>query len=240
MMKNNKKLISTIVAIVLLVGLLFFMISGTVKKYQFFKGEMNVYKELYEKQKNLVDSLDANRLKQKDSLLIIIDRKVVEIENLEKNNKSLEERISDIKKKPIIIAETTENLVAYFNQRYETNENKVLENNVALTNTTAGKVNYELEEKDHQEEIMILKDEQLVVKNTIIDNLKHNNLALNTIVTTAEEEIEARKRLEEISSKNIENLNGQVKQLRKRSTLQKILIPVGIVAGGFLGYQIAK
>lgn len=240
MMKNNKKLIGTIVAIVLLVGLLFFMVSGTVKKYQYLKGEMEVYKGLYEKQKSLVDSLDANRLKQKDSLLIIIDRKVAEIENLEKDNKSLEERISDIKKKPIIIAETTENLVAYFNQRYETNENKVLENNVALTNTTASKVNYELEEKDHQEDIMILKDEQLVVKNTIIDNLKHNNLVLNTIVVSAEEEIEERKKLEEISSKNIENLNGQVKQLRKRSTLQKILIPVGIVAGGFLGYQIAK
>lgn len=239
MMKNNKKLI-TIVAIVLLIGLLFFMISETVKKYQYLKGEIDVYKELYEKQKSLVDSLDANRLKQKDSLLIIIDKKVSEIENLEKDNKSLEERISDIKKKPIIIAETTENLVAYFNQRYETNENKVLENNVALTNTTASKVNYELEEKDHQEDIMILKDEQLVVKNTIIDNLKYNNFALNTIVDSAEKEIEERKKLEEISSKNIENLNGQVKQLRKRSTLQKILIPVGIVAGGFLGYQIAK
>lgn len=240
MMKNNKKLISAIVAIVLLVGLLFFMISGTIKKYQYFKGEMNVYKELYEKQKTLVDSLNERRVKQKDSLLVIIDKKVSEIENLEKNNKSLEERISDIKKKPIIIAETTENLVAYFNQRYETNENKVLENKVALTNTTAGKVNYELEEKDHQEDIMVLKNEQLVVKDIIIDNLKHNNSALNIIVASAEKEIEERKKLEEISSKNIENLNGQVKQLRKRSTLQKILIPVGIVAGGFLGYQIAK
>lgn len=240
MMKNNKRLISIIVAIILLVGVLFFVISKVNKKYQYLKGEMNIYKELYENQKNLVKNLEEDRLKQKDSLLVVIDMKISEIENLEKNNKSLEERISDIKKKPIIIAETTENLVAYFNQRYETNENKVLENKVALTNTTAGKVNYELEEKDHQEDIMSLKDKQLVIKDTIIDNLKYNNFALNTIVISAEKEIEERKKLEEIASKNIENLNSQVKQLKKRSTLQKILIPVGIVAGGFLGYQIAK
>lgn len=240
MMKNNKKLISIIVAIILSVGILFFVISRVNEKIQYLKGEMNIYKELYENQKNLVNNLEKERLKQKDSLLIVIDMKISEIENLEKNNKSLEERISDIKKRPIIIAETTENLVAYFNQRYETNENIVLENKVALTNLTAGKVNFELEEKDHQEDIMFLKDEQLEVKNTIIDNLKHNNFALNTIVISAEKEIEERKKLEEIASKNIENLNSQVKQLKKRSTLQKILVPVGIVAGGFLGYQIAK
>ena len=59
-------------------------------------------------------------------------------------------------------------------------------------------------------------------------------------LTTAEEDILKRKELQQSADENINNLKSQVKSLKTKSTLNKILVPVALGVGVFTGYQIAK
>ena len=60
------------------------------------------------------------------------------------------------------------------------------------------------------------------------------------MLNSAEDEIKKEGELRVLANKNIGNLEKQVKSLNRKNTFNKILIPVGIILGGLVGYQIAK
>lgn len=237
-MKNNQYL--PYIIIVGLIILLFSMKSCNDKKYQQLKGKYEVLKENYQNQKDTVKIVEERRIKEKDSLNKEIIKREIENKNLLSINENLESKINSLKNKPISIPKDNDNLVKYFNDRYNTTENQVIDDKVGLGNETAQDVIYELEEGDNLQEITKLQDEQIINQKKQISNLEKDKQDINTQLLSAEKSIEEQQKLKEIADKNINNLESQVKTLNNKNTLNKILIPISFGIGGFIGYKIAK
>ena len=181
-----------------------------------------------------------SNVKEKDSLDLEIKKREKLNKDLSYQNSTLESKIKTLSNKKIVVPKDVQGLVKYFNERYKTNENKVVENKVGLTEFTAMDVSYELEEGDNLIAIDSMKTIQLKNKDTQIVNLEKDKTDIKTQLTTAEEDILKRKELQKSADDNINNLKSQVKSLKTKSTLNKILVPVALGVGVFTGLQIAK
>lgn len=234
---NYKKII---IGVVILLAILFIAQTCNNNRYNQLKGKYEILEEQYKKQKDGVKVFEENRIKEKDSLSKEIDKREKDNKDLSYQNSSLESKIKTLSNKKIVVPKDVEGLVKYFNERYKTNENKVVENKVGLSEFTAMDVSYELEEGDNLVAIDSMKTIQLQNKDTQIVNLEKDKSDIKTQLTTAEQDILNRKALQEAADKNINNLESQVKSLKTKSTLNKILVPVALGVGGFVGYQIAK
>lgn len=234
---NYKKII---IGVIILLGILLITQKCNNNRYNQLKGKYEILEEQYKKQKDGVKVFEENRIKEKDSLSKEIDKREKDNKDLSYQNSSLESKIKTLSNKKIVVPKDVEGLVKYFNERYKTNENKVVENKVGLSEFTAMDVSYELEEGDNLVAIDSMKTIQLQNKDTQIVNLEKDKTDIKTQLTTAEQDILNRKALQEAADKNINNLESQVKSLKTKSTLNKILVPVALGVGGFVGYQIAK
>lgn len=210
------------------------------KKYQQLKNQYDILNTQYNLQKDKVDEISEFRKKYQDSISNIIAEREKIIKDSENLIEEIEKKIKDIKRKKISVPKDIPGLVDYFNTRYSTEENVVIEDKVGLTKDIAYNVSYELEDKDNITVISSLKDQQIEVKDSIIHHLDGTNKDLFSMLNLAEKEIDERKILENISEENIKNLNNQIRNLNRKNNINKVLIPVGAVVGGFIGYKIAK
>jgi predicted nucleic acid-binding Zn-ribbon protein len=207
-------------------------------KYQQLQGEYNVLKENYTNQQKDAVAFEAFRLREKESLQKEIDKRVLINKELSDTNKSLEGRIKSINCRVFTISKSLDNLVYYYNNMYGTNENKVVDNKIGLGLGTAMDVANDLEEGFRCAEIIPLKDEQLKNKDSIITNLNKDKVDISTSLTSAEKQIEKQKELQKTGEENISNLEKQLKKSKRKSTLNKILIPVALGAGILLGNKL--
>lgn len=236
--KQNLKRI--IIGVVILVGVMLLAQKCNNNRYNQLKGKYEILEEQYKKQKDGVKVFEENRIKEKDSLDLEIKKREKLNKDLSYQNSTLESKIKTLSNKKIVVPKDVQGLVRYFNERYKTNENKVVENKVGLTEFTAMDVSYELEEGDNLIAIDSMKTIQLKNKDTQIVNLEKDKTDIKTQLTTAEEDILKRKELQKSADDNINNLKSQVKSLKTKSTLNKILVPVALGVGVFTGLQIAK
>lgn len=229
-------LVSTITVLIML----FLFKDCTTKEYYKLQGEYKQLEKNYELQKKKVDIIEKQRIKEKDSL----SSEIIKRENINKqlisDNKTLETKINVINNKVIKVPKDVKGLVSYYNDRYNTTENKVVEDKVGLTANTAYNASYELEEKDKLTSILSLKDEQIKKKDFQIFNLEKDKVDFKKLLETAEKENEKRKLLEQAGKESINNLKEQVSKLNTKDNLNKILVPASFIAGGFIGYQLNK
>ena len=234
---NYKKII---IGVIILLGILLIAQKCNNNRYNQLKGKYEILEEQYKKQKDGVKVFEENRIKEKDSLGLEIKKREKLNKDLSYQNSTLESKIKTLSNKKIVVPKDVQGLVKYFNERYKTNENKVVENKVGLTEFTAMDVSYKLEEGDNLIAIDSMKTIQLKNKDTQIVNLEKDKADIKTQLITAEEDILKRKELQQSADENINNLKNQVKSLKTKSTLNKILVPVALGVGVFTGYQIAK
>jgi septal ring factor EnvC (AmiA/AmiB activator) len=199
------------------------------------EGQYEVLKEQYSVQKKTVSNLSLAREKEKDSLNFQINQREVQNDFLRQENDKLKGDIQDIKNRPINVPKDVIGLVKYFNERYKTTENKVLENKVALVEEIAYDVSYDLEEFDRVVEILPIQEQVIKNQDSTISNLEKDKVDLKTQVKSAEELIKEQKELNDLADKNIENLNKQVKQHKRKNFWNKVLIGVGIAGGVLIG-----
>lgn len=238
--KYKKKFFITLGVIIILFLAFFFYSRYNNNQYQQLKGEYKILEEQYSKEKDGVKVFEANRIKEKDSLTAEINKREKTNTQLSFTNSLLEDKINAILSKSFTAPKSLEGLVLYYNTVYNTTENKVIEDKVALGITTATDVSNDLEEGFRASEALPLKNEQLANKDKQIYNLEKDKIDLNTQLVSAEQDVINRKELEKTADKNIENLNSQVSKLKTKSTLNKILVPVSFAVGGFVGYKLAK
>lgn len=239
-LKKIKK--AGIISIFIILFLLFFGIkSCNNEQYQQMNKKYNILKSQYQIEKSKVAKLELFNQKIKDSLDKEINKREVENQVLIFNYNELEKLIQKIKSKPINVPKDTEGLVRYFNNRYKTNENEVVENNkIGLTENIGCIVSYELEQKDKVTEVSLLQQNQIENQSNQISNLEKDKQDIKIQLSLTEQENEARKSLLKLADENIEILEKQVKKVNRRNTFNKILIPVALIGGGFIGYKIAK
>lgn len=209
-------------------------------KLQELQGEYNILEKQFTAQKENVKLLEEYRKKEKDSLSKAITFREEENKKLRLREKSLQDKIDGIKKRPFKVPTDLTSSVAYYNTEYKTDENVVVDNKVGLGLTTSTAVITDLENGEKCEEIIPLKDEQLKDKAREIVNLNKDKEDLSVLVSSAEKTIEADKELQKSAEENIKNLEEQNKKLKTKSFLNKVLIPVSLVVGGIIGVQVAK
>ena len=193
-----------------------------------------------EQQKQKIDSIEDIRLRQKDSLSIEIrNREFIneQLKYLLANNQKI---IKEIEERPIYIPKTLEGYTNYFNSRYVTNENTNDENQILLQKNTTTKVIQDLENGDKAIEILPIQQEQLLAQTDIIKNLEYDKKDMQSLNTSLELSVKEYVELEKHLNQSNENLNKQVKTLKKRNTINKILVPISLVAGALIGNQLAK
>lgn len=230
-MDVKRTVIGIIIAVVIILGIQ----KCNNDKYQMLKGEYGILEEQYNTQKKELETISEKRQKEKDSLNFIISQREVTNNLLTKENTSLRDKISAIKDRPFSVPKNLEGLVLYFNERYQTKENIIVEDKVGLGLFTAMDVSSELEEGDKAIEIIPLQVEVIKNQDTIIDNLNKDKKDLNVLIASAEDEIQKRKKLQEAGEKSVENLENQVKKANNKNFWNKVLIGVGTISGFLIG-----
>jgi hypothetical protein len=213
-MTNNRVIITVLVLVILV------LIPHTCD-------EKDLKLEPLKQEINLIEEI---RIKERDSLNTMILEREVQNNILASENNALKSNIKTIKSKHIEKVEGLENLVAYFNQRFEVDDNKVVDNRVGLTEETASDITWELEDYDNISEISSLQQGVINNQDTIISNLNKDKQNLSLVISSAENELEQRKRLQELADEQIKGLNRKNK---RRSFFDKVLI-IGSGVGGFL------
>ena len=217
-----------------------FLYNYNNNKLQELQGEYNILEKQYTAQKENVILLEEYRKKEKDSLTKAIAARETENKKLRLREKTLQDKIDGIKKRPFKLPTDLKEHIAYYNTQYKTAENKVVEDKVGLGLSTSTAIITDLEEGNKCEEIIPLKDEQLKNKDLEIVNLNKDKEDLSVLVSSAEEIIEADKLLQKSADENIKNLEEQNKKLKTKSFLNKVLVPATLVVGGIIGVQVAK
>jgi hypothetical protein len=228
----NYKRISGVLLILVILLIIPHMCNNTGE----LEGRYKEIKKQYNAQKELVKTIEKLRQEEKDSLNDEIKTREWENSDLISENNRLRDKI---KNQPRInVPKDVIGLVKYFNHRYKTNENKVVDNKVGLTEEVAFDVSYELEEGDRTMEIVKIQDTIIDNQEKIIVNLNKDKVDLSTILISSENEIQERKKLQEMSDKNINNLEKQVKREKKLNKFNKILIATSGVLGFIIGNRL--
>lgn len=237
-MNNYKPYIPYIIIIILII-MFFSMKSCNDNKYQQLKGKYEILEEqLIEKEKVFTENEEKRRTKE-DSLNKEIIKRDIKFNNLVADSEKLQKEIAKSKNKPITVPKDLQGLKTYYDKRYDTNT-EIIGNKLGLEKDIATDVSYELEEGDNCNQTVQLQDKQINNQNQQINLLEKNVEDTKLLLTLEKESNKELKSLNEAGKQNIEVLKDQVKTLNNKNTFNKILIPVALGVGGFLGYQIAK
>ena len=219
------------ISLILLILVIILFITQMCNNTDRLQGQYDILKKQLSEQKQIVKETEEKRLQEKDSLLFVISQRNIENDLLYSENDGLKKRIQDLKNKPVSIPKDLNGLVTYFNQRYKTNENKVVDNKVGLVEDVAKDVVVEIEEGDRAIETVSLQESVIKNQDTIISNLNKDKVDLSLVVSSAENEITERKKLQEMAEENIKSLEKQVKKQKNKNFWNKVLIGVGTIAG---------
>lgn len=193
-------------------------------------------KELREK----VKEEKKERETKKDSSFIEIQKRVAINTDLQKQNELLQLEIIKLKNKQFVVNKDLVSLVEFFNEHYSTTNNKVSGNYVGLDLDTAMGVIDDVSEGYNCGLTLEFKDAQLKNKDTVIENLNKDKVAVTSLLMLAEKEIANRETLQTNSDLNTKVLENDLKKLRFKNTLTKISVPVSFVLGGYIGYKLNK
>ena len=235
-MKNIKLDYRKITIILVIILIMLTTITTCIgKKLSGLEGEYKVLKENYEAQKSVVSSLSSARQKEKDSLNFQISQREVQNDFLRQENDKLKGDIQNIKNRPVKAPKGLDNLTQYFNDRYQTKENVVVSGKVGLGEESAMDVVSELEEFDRVVEILPIQEQVIKNQDSTISNLEKDKVDLKTQVSSAEDLIKEREKLNKMAEENIDNLEQQVKKQKNKNFWNKVLIGVGIAGGVLIG-----
>lgn len=228
----NYKRISGVLLILVILLIIPHMCNNTGE----LEGQYKELKKQYSAQKELVNTIEKLRQDEKDSLNNEIKTREWENSDLVSENNRLREKIKNQPK--INVPKDVIGLVKYFNHRYKTNENKVVENKVGLVEEVAYDVSFELEEGDRAVETIKTQDTIINNQETIITNLNKDKKDLSTMLKSAENVISEQNKLQEKADENINNLTKQVKKQKRKNVWNKILIGVATFTGFYFGTQL--
>lgn len=193
-------------------------------RVQKLKGERNQLEKQFKEQKKVVLEISLERKKEKDSLNKEITKREEINKSLQSQNNRLKKDIQIINSTPIKPPKDLEGLSKYFNERYKTKENLVVENKVGLGLETAYDVSYELEEFDNTLKIKEKQDTIITNQEVIIDNLSKDKDALVVQVSSAEKEIKERERLQKLGEENLETIKKENRKIKTKSVFQSVII----------------
>lgn len=187
------------------------------------------------KQEDVVKQMEIERLREKDSLLILLAQSEKHADILKGKNDSLISVIKTVRNRPKKQPKNLDELESYFKERYKTEEVRTVESKeLAVSENIAKDVVFELESFDIEKEVSLFKEMIIENQKSIITNLETDKNHLSLLNISAEKEIDERKKLQEIA-------NQTIKDLKRSNKLGKVgALGVGVGVGVLLGILITN
>ena len=199
----------------------------------------NKYDEQLKNLEKERDSLEIERIKMKDSLGKEISKRESENEGLKEKNGLLSNSLLSLrnKPKPVPLKDISE-YVEYFNNRYSTNENKVLGSFVGLKETTSFLVFSDLADLNIFKEIDKLQTEIISNNDLEINNLNKDKTDLRGLLNSCENSLTTIKKLDSLRKNDLKKV-----RIKKYSfgvsigTDTKLTTPLIKIDAGYKGYE---
>lgn len=167
----------------------------------------NKYDEQLKNLERERDSLEIERIKMKDSLNKEISIRESENESLKEKNGLLNNSLLSLrnKPKPVPLKDVSE-YVEYFNNRYSTNENKVLGSFVGLGEKTSFSVFSDLLGLDNIREVSKIQTEIISNKDLEIGNLNKDKTDLRSLLNSCENSLFVTKYIDSLRKEQVDDL----------------------------------
>lgn len=204
--------------------------------------DINIYDEKLEKFEKEKDSFEIERIKMKDSLNKEISIRESENESLKEKNDLLNISLLSLrnKPKPIPLKGISE-YVDYFNNRYSTNENKVIGSFVGIGENTSFSIFSELSGLDNITKVSKIQTEMISNKDLEIGNLNKDKIDLKSLLNSCENSLEATAYIDSLRKEQFNNLK---KVKRKKYSFgvsigadTKLTTPLIKIDAGYKGYE---
>jgi hypothetical protein len=222
--------------------ILIVLLAQNCNSYQYHKldGEYTTLKENLKIKNEKINQLENKIKRQKDSLNNQILLRKKENANLILINKAIDSKINRLQKKLKMPPSITdlESSLKFFNERYKTDLNRIIENKIALFEYTALDVATELIQGDTCIELNEELTKKTKNQDTIINNLNKDVDDLCKQNASLEELALENEAYRSSAKDNIKNLETQNKKPNRKTLFTKILIPVAAVGGYYLGKKL--
>jgi hypothetical protein len=197
------------------------------------------------KLKDGVTTLEARRLRTKDSINSENDKRRKERKELEKKVLASAERIKQLerdnsKTKSKIKNMSLEEKAKELNDTYGSKDATATANSIDIRGSMPNLILETIADADTCSEIVKEKDSQLVIKDSLNSSLSKDKNALLFNLFSAEKSIKGFKELNQIQEEFNTSLEKENKKIRVKNTLNTILIPVVAVISIYGGYKLAK
>lgn len=208
------------------------------------QGQYDVLKRNYELSQQKVSEMNELRLEEKTRMIKENDSLLAKNEKLQRENTSLYKSISKLREKTkkevnAVAKMSFKQKADKINTIYETNKASATDSSVVLSGEKlTTDIITDVVEKEACEEENKIKDEIISNKD---QELQHTNQVLeNTeiMLETAEKQITAEQELNKNANENIKNLEKQNRRVKRKSTVNTILIGVGAVGGYLIGKEL--
>lgn len=219
---------NTIITIIILV-LVFFNIKNCTDSNYLSENYDNI-KNDYETQKIKITQNEKIVKQKSDSLKKEIRLREIKNNLLINNIQNVKKLIATAKTKKIHKIKDSLELISYFNKRYDTEKNKLIDSSILMNNITAYNISYELAQKDSLYEVSYLLQKQVDIQSEQIFNAEQDKYNYQSLINSIEKENEEYRHLNTLADNNIESLIKQSKSKNKQATLNRILIPIVIIA----------
>jgi hypothetical protein len=230
-----------IIAIFIIVTLL--VINHCNNKQHQLQGERKQLKEQLKKEQDGLKIIQENNRILFDSLSRENKKKDVRITQISKENSSLESSLQIARKnnkeqKEKIFKYTYTQSAEYVNNYFKVNTAIPTEKSVNLESNLPNLVVSELEDKKLLETAVEIKDSQLKNKDEQIKLTEEKVLNKNLEIASKDLEKEQLEKTLNISLDLNKKSEKQIKQLKAKSVLNKVLIVGAFLGGGYLGTKI--
>lgn len=229
----------------IIIVILFCVDSCVGKQIDQLHGENKILKEQITQAKDGLKVSKQERLRLKDSIRAENAKKEQKIKEQDKVIAESKDRIAILERKTSKAKEIAKNksyeaVADTLNVIYGGKNAVATANSVDMKSSLPNQILETIIDANECSEIVKEKDIQLVAKDSVI-GIKDGQLkdsALNLF--SAEKEIKKHEELDKLQTDLNKNLEKENKKLRTKSWINKILIPVGVTIGAFVGYSVAK
>lgn len=179
-----------------------------------------------------LNKLKLERLREADSLKMVISFREKENEMLKNTKEKIVKEVQFIKDKPVFIPSTNLEAYKYFVDRYPKDTISSSGNLINLYFNASKSIISDLEDKDKADAVIVYQDSIISIDSILLKNLEKDKIDLGTMLESCNLENKSIEDLYKLSQQNISKLQ---KKIKRKNALLGVAVPVSFGVGVFVG-----
>jgi len=219
--------------------------SCNSKKADQIHGENKILKEQVQILKDGLVATEKARFRQKDSIRLENAKAEARIKELKKSAEKSENKVKELqalntKKKTEIKNLSLQGVAEELNTVYGGKNATATSNSIDIKSSLPYQILETVSDANTASEVIKEKDNQLTIKDSVIVSKDKQIKNSSVLLFSAEKSLNSYKEVNQLQTNLNKNLELENDKLRTKSWWNKVLIPVGIAAGIFAGYQLGS